>query len=107
MSLDVYLVDENDCEVYWANITHNLGKMAKEAGIYQALWRPREIPVYRAKDLIPFLENGIQKLVDAPSKYMEFNASNGWGLYENFLPWCCRYLEACRKYPEARIQVSV
>ena len=31
--------------LYDANITHNLGEMAKKAGIYEALWRP-----YRLKD---------------------------------------------------------
>ena len=30
-------------EVYSANITHNLGGMAREGGIYQACWRPEEI----------------------------------------------------------------
>jgi hypothetical protein len=39
-------------EVYSANITHNLGKMADEAGVYEALWRPEEIGVKTAFDLI-------------------------------------------------------
>lgn len=53
MSLDVYLtrkklvsydngksfIEETE-DVYWANITRNLNKMASEAGIYEALWRP-------------------------------------------------------------------
>ncbi len=56
MSLDVSLVctkwvsydegkthtKEDEC-VYDANITHNLGKMAGQAGIYEALWTPQEI----------------------------------------------------------------
>ena len=29
--------------MYNANITHNLGKMAEEAGIYEALWRPYQL----------------------------------------------------------------
>lgn len=56
MSLDVYLerkryisydkgktYTEDDEQAYWANITHNLGKMADEAGIYEALWRPHRL----------------------------------------------------------------
>lgn len=35
--------DEPSSEVYEANITHNLNKMAQEAGIYTALWRPSEL----------------------------------------------------------------
>lgn len=29
-------------ELFEANITHNLNKMAKEVGIYEYLWRPDE-----------------------------------------------------------------
>jgi hypothetical protein len=41
MSLDVYLEEVRPCTVYSSNITHNLNKMADEAGIYQALGAPR------------------------------------------------------------------
>lgn len=34
-------VRKTDC-VYSANITHNLGKMADEAGLYLPCWRPKE-----------------------------------------------------------------
>jgi hypothetical protein len=106
MSLDVMLVDENDCEVFWANITHNLNTMADGAGLYKPLWRPEEVYVQHARDLIEYLERGIQKLVQNPSHYSTFNAPNGWGTYDVFLPWCCRYLEACRKYPNSRVTIS-
>ena len=48
MSLDVCLKTDvcPFCKVgdyvYQANITHNLGKMAEEAGIYKALWRQKK-----------------------------------------------------------------
>ena len=29
--------------LYSSNITHNLGKMANEDGIYEALWRPYQL----------------------------------------------------------------
>jgi len=35
--------EEESEEIYSANITHNLGKMANKAGIYEALWRPGEL----------------------------------------------------------------
>ena len=44
MSLDIYLIPPRceHCgergEGYDANITHNLGRMASEAGIYEVLW---------------------------------------------------------------------
>ena len=61
MSLDVYLTCPC-CEetVYDANITHNLGKIAKEAGIYQALWRPDECGITTADQLVPILGPGLR-----------------------------------------------
>ena len=121
MSLDVYLQSsekikrvcnecgseyEDDETLYSANITHNLGKMASEAGIYEALWRPEEINVKKASELIPLLEDGLNKLKSDRQHYEKFNASNGWGLYEHFVPFVEEYLDACKKNPEAIISVS-
>jgi hypothetical protein len=52
-----------DDEVYTANITHNLNRMAKEAGIYKHLWRPDEIGITLAGELIEPLQSGLA-LVD-------------------------------------------
>lgn len=106
MSLSVYLLQTKPCEVHWSNITHNLGRMAKEAGIYEACWRPEEIGAKYAKDIIPLLEQGLGDLKKRPDHYKLFNAPNGWGLYENFVPWVEEYLIACKEYPDAEIQVS-
>lgn len=91
---------------YSANITHNLGKMADAAGIYYHLWRPEEIGVTTARELIEPLREGLKKLRDDPAKYEKYNASNGWGLYKNFVPFVERYLAACEEYPEALVSVS-
>lgn len=119
MSLDVYLnrkrylsydkgktYTEDTEQVYWANITHNLGEMADAAGIYQALWRPEEINAKEAKDIIPIVEKGLADLKARPKHFGQFNASNGWGLYEHFVPFVEKYLEACKEYPDAVIKVS-
>ena len=110
MSLDVYLyatdLDGNEIEVYEANITHNLGKMAKEAGIYMPLWRPDEIGCTHAGDIADMLTDGLKDLKARPLHYEQFNASNGWGTYEHFVPFVEKYLNACRENPEAIIEVS-
>lgn len=124
MSLDVYLEGKTSqvpCEctncwnqhtreeteqLFWQNITHNLGQMAGEAGIYQACWRPEEIGITKAAQLIPLLEEGLAKLRADPAKYEAFNSSNGWGLYEHFVPWVAKYLNACKEYPDATVRVS-
>lgn len=89
-----------------ANITHNLSKMASEAGIYEACWRPEEINVTKAEQLIPLLEDGLDKLLANPDYYKKFDSPNGWGKYEHFVPWVREYLQACKENPECIINIS-
>ena len=103
---EVALEDSYGREVYEANITHNLNRMAAAAGIYEACWRPEEIGVTHAKQLIPLLRAGLDKLKADPAHYEQFNAANGWGLYKHFVPWVEKYLQACEEYPEAKVRVS-
>ena len=119
MSLDVSLyrkyhvsydggktLEEKEQCVYDANVTHNLNTMAHKAGIYYALWRPEEIEKYKAKDIIELLEKGLKDLKSRPEYFEQFNASNGWGMYEHFVPFVEEYLEALKKYPDAKINIS-
>jgi len=134
MSLDVTLyrnyhvsydggktLEEKQEDVYSANITHNLGKMAGEAGLYEALWRPHRLkegynipeddhdaeykfeeenPV-RAHEIIPIIEKGLEDMLARPKHYETFNSPNGWGMYEHFIPFIEQYLEALKEYPES------
>lgn len=93
-------------EVFHANITHNLVTMASKAGLYECLWRPDEIGIVYAKDLVPPLRAGLQQLLEDPENFEEYNPPNGWGNYDILLAFCARYLAACVKYPEAMIKVS-
>ena len=110
-------------EVYSANITHNLNKMADEAGIYNALWRPYSLkPGYnipeddlqaeykfeednpvRAHEIIDIIEKGLEDMKARPKHYEKFNSSNGWGMYHNFVPWIEKYLTALKKFPESQV----
>ena len=103
------IVEESEFEtkcVFDANITHNLNKMADAAGIYEACWRPEEIGATKASDIIPILEKGFEDLKARPEYYKQFDSPNGWGLYIDFIPWVESYLNACREYPDATIEVS-
>lgn len=93
-------------EVYWGNITHNLGEMASQAGIYMHLWRPEEIGVTKAVQLIEPLTDGLERLVSCPHRFIAFNPANGWGSYDGFIAFVANYLNACRTYPEADVRVS-
>lgn len=105
MSLDVTLTAVQKVEVFGEKITHNLNVMAGEAGIYEYLWRPKAVYVNTAKDLIEPLKAGLKRMKNNPEHYKKFNASNGWGTYENFIPWIEKYIEACEKNPDAEVSV--
>ena len=115
MSLDVYMIrtgrydDNNETftkYVYDANITHNLNTMADKAGLYDVVWRPDENNIERAEQLIKPLEEGIAKLKADPEYFKGFNPENGWGTYEGLVDWLEKYLEACREWPKAKVEVS-
>lgn len=105
MSLDVHLVDDSG-QLYWANITHNLNTMADKAGIYKHLWRPDEIGITKAGELIEPLRAGLARLVEAPTYFKQFDAENGWGRYGNLVAFTSEYLEACIAHPDASVDVS-
>ena len=113
MSLDVYLrspkcptCGHSEIEYFDANITHNLGAMAREAGIYEACWRPEEIGITKAAQLVTPLRTGIEQMKADPARFEKLNPSNGWGSYAGFLPWLEKYLAASEEYPDAEVYVS-
>ena len=99
------IFDNKEC-VYEGNITHNLNRMAEACGIYMELWRPEEIGVIKAEQLINPLTDGLKKLKENPEYYRTFDSPDGWGRYFYFLPFVENYLNACIEYPEAIIEVS-
>lgn len=132
MSLDFYLFGPEvteDCEgrcsecgdvhghrrtyaplLFSRNITHNLGAMAAEAGVYQALWssgaRHHQNPT-KARDLVETLRAGLALLESDRPRFEKFNAPNGWGLYEHFVPFVRACLAACEEYPDADVESNV
>jgi hypothetical protein len=101
----VTMTARSDGEVYSANITHNLNTMAEAAGIYKHLWRPDEIKVTVARELIEPLTNGLNRLTADPHRFKQLNPPNGWGDYEGLVSFVRAYLDACREFPEATVEV--
>jgi len=101
-------VTENDPdqEVYWRNITHNLTTMADAAGLYRPMWRPDEIGITTAEQLIAPLSDGLMALKDDPERFRKFNPADGWGDYDGLVAFVEDYLGACRRFPSARVEVS-
>lgn len=124
MSLDIYLYGEEveercecrECgnihtravreELFWGNITHNLNRMADKAGIYHAMWRPDEIGIFKAGDLIMPLEAGLEILKADPDGFRELNPENGWGSYEGLVQFVSNLAAACREHPNANVVAS-
>lgn len=125
MSLDIDLVaviSEQDCTctcghkhkatsnkkevVFTDNITHNLTHMARAAGLYKALWRPDEINISKAFQLVEPLKAGLSLLKETPAKFKKFNPDNNWGSYEGLVTFVQKLLRACEENPEATVEVS-
>lgn len=105
MSLDITLTEVKPCEVYSTNITHNCGKMAKMLGIYQHLWRPKELNITYARQLIFPLEAAVENLTFDKARYREYEEPNKWGTVEHFINFLEDLLEACKQHPNATISV--
>lgn len=95
-----------ETEVYWANITHNLTNMAKEAGLYDVLWRPDEHGIERAEQLVEPLREGFLRLASGRDHFERFSPPNGWGDYHGLLRFTAAYLDACEQWPDAKVRVS-
>ena len=106
MSLDVTLMVPMPTEVYSANITHNLGQMAEEAGIYMHLWRPDEIGITKAGELVEPLRAGLQRLEREPDRFKALTPANGWGAYAFLVMFVEGYIKACEANPHADVSVS-
>jgi len=92
-------------EVYAANITHNLARMADKAGLYEYLWRPDELGVTKARELIAPLQAGLIVLGKYPGTFKALNPPNGWGTYEGLIRFVAGYLQACIEWPDATVRV--
>jgi len=118
MSLDVDLMVVQPVSVFSQNITHNLGKMAREvkyglewAGVadlslYDVLWRPDEHGFVYAREIADLLDIGWNILLSDPERFKQFNPENGWGSYEGLCDFVYEYRNACWDNPESVFRIS-
>lgn len=90
-------------ELFWSNITHNLARMADDAGIYKQLWHPEEVGATKAAQLIGPLRTGLALLLSDEERFEKFNPENGWGDYHGLLVFVSEYLAACEEHPDADV----
>jgi hypothetical protein len=106
MSLNIYLEELVVSPVFRANYTHNAVGMVEAAGIYTHVWRPEELDITKASELIEPLRGAIERMKADPNRFISLNPPNGWGSYDTFLPWLEQYLEACEEHPDATVRAS-
>lgn len=103
-------LSESDLDNSWesnswsANITHNLGEMARaipvkfgtmDTTLYYTCWRPEQIGAKTVADVLPMLIQGIHYMIDHRKELVQYNAPNGWGTYEGFMKFLLNYKQAC------------
>ena len=103
MSLDIDLI--LDGELVWsANMTHNLNKIAIEAGVYECIWRPEEIGVKYARDNISNLRFALGIFYSKYDELKKLNPENGWGNIDGLIEVTQGFFDACNEYPDAIIE---
>ena len=107
MGLYFSLTAMREVEVCDKNITHNLAKMASEAGLYEVLWRPAENGYRFAAEIIKPLEEGLKKLQENEAHMRQFEPENGWGTYRGLVEFVKGVLEDCKNNPDAKIEADV
>lgn len=100
MSLDLWLHAVRETEVHHTNVTHNLGRMAKAAGLYECMW---EAKGKSAEELIEPLEKGIAYMREHYAEMEELNPPNGWGSYLGLLEAAEALLRCCRENEDATV----
>lgn len=107
MGLNIYVSEMQYVTFQDFQLTHNLVPMAKEAGLYEALWCPiffADNP--EARDLLYDLEKGLAYLLEHPERCRSLEPTNGFGSYDQLVSVVHDYLVTCKLYPDARITVD-
>lgn len=107
MGLSIYLREAHTDEMMFVgNITHNLIAMAKVCELYKPLWKPEELNITYARELIPYLSDGLSELVSKPDEYKQFNSTNGWGTYQGLIRFATDVYISCLDNPNLVIYVE-
>lgn len=101
MSIDFYL--QNVQTVFDSNMTHNVSPMWTLAGIHDEIYNSEGYP---AKDVLPALIRGHEKMKKFPDAFRTLNSENGWGMYEHALLFLEKIIAACKEYPNSQIHIS-
>ena len=84
------------------NITYNIRPMmvaASDVGF-------SDLHDMRCFEAAPILAHAWREMRRNPARYRRFEASNGWGTYDQFMPYLTRFYAMARLHPNGIIRVS-
>ena len=105
MILDIILTEVKLCEVYTTSVHNNFNLLIESLGIYQHLWRPDELNITHARQLIAPLESALENLEFNKEKYRKHEPPGMCGKIELFIIFLKNLLESCKQHPNATISV--
>lgn len=116
MVADDYEVEEKE---WHANITHNMGIMARHVptsykrdgeeysiSLYDAIWNPDEFNMANTDYVGQAIIHGLSFMFNNAEELEKYNPDNGWGDFGSFILWLVKYWEACRVNPDCKITLS-
>jgi hypothetical protein len=95
-----------EVKVFQLEITDNLIEMAREAGVYEVIWRPEDIGIKTAKEVVEPLTQALNLMKADPERFKKLNPANRWGDYQYLLNFVQGYLGRARQYPDATIKIN-
>jgi len=102
MSVDINLTAVRMVNVFELNISHYYRPIAANAGIDQYIWRPFELGINKAEQLIEPLQIGLTLLETVPAQFETFHGEN----FNQFVGQLRTYLEACKANPNAEVSAT-
>ena len=92
-----------DVRVYEGSISSFFTEMAGAAGVYRQVWRPEELGIEKASQLIEPLRAGIYRMEDSQKKFRSLNGTEKWETSDRFRQFLSEYLRACEQHPDADV----
>jgi hypothetical protein len=98
MSLDINLQAVRTVNVFYLNVPTCYKPIAEKVGIQTYIWKPEELGISKAEQLINPLRIGLQLLESVPGRVGVAQET-----LDDFVECVRKYLAACEQNPDAEI----
>lgn len=105
MSTTIKLIQTRPVEVWDRNVTSNLYAICERLGIEKVVYKPSEIGITRAEELIPHIKKSLQQISENYSELVLLQLQPEGSVVH--LQWMLEsYLCACNLYPDAEVRAE-